>query len=100
MEDAITQNDEKSFFKIIQDGWDKKRQTSKLIQSQLKLLELDGLLKTCDLVKAHKLCGAGGGGYYLAFTEKGADLSCHIRNFEKISFKINIDNRGLTHTVL
>ena len=100
MEDAIYKKDEKSFLKIIQDGWNRKRQTSKLIQSDMHILELDALLKTCDLVKAHRLCGAGGGGYYLAFTEKNADLSCHIKDFQKISFKINIDNRGVTHTIL
>ena len=100
MEDAIYKKDDKKFFEIIQEGWHKKRETSKMIQSDLRLLELDALLKTCDLVKAHKLCGAGGGGYYLAFTEPGSDLSCHIKNFNKISFKINIDNKGVTHTIL
>tara|TARA_Y100000310_G_scaffold342207_1_gene444289 strand:+ start:169 stop:1128 length:960 start_codon:yes stop_codon:yes gene_type:complete len=100
MEDAIQKRNEKDFFNIIQSGWNKKRKTSKLIQSNLKILELDASLKNCDLVKAHKLCGAGGGGYYLAFTEKGADLACHIKNFNKISFKINVDNKGVTHAVL
>jgi len=100
MEDAIYKKDEKEFFKIIQEGWDKKRATSRLIQSNIKILELDALLKACNLVKAHKLCGAGGGGYYLALTEKGADLSCRIKNFNNISFKINIDNKGVTHTAL
>jgi D-glycero-alpha-D-manno-heptose-7-phosphate kinase len=100
MENAIQKKDEKSFFKIIQDAWDKKRKTSKLIQSNLKILELDAALKKCNLVKAHRLCGAGGGGYYLAFTDRGSDLSCHIKNFNKISFKINVDDKGVTHTIL
>ena len=85
MENAIQKNNEKNFFKIIQNGWDKKRKTSKLIQSNVKILELDAALKSCKLVKAHRLCGAGGGGYYLVFTEKETDLSCHIKNFNSIS---------------
>ena len=40
-------------------------------------------------VKYYKLCGAGGGGYFLIMTEKD------ILNFTTESIKINIDNKGV-----
>lgn len=104
LEKSILKKDDKTFFKIIKEGWKAKLKTSKQIQSNIKLIQMDTLLSKSSAVKAHKLCGAGGGGYFLVFTEKDVDLekslSPKIRDFNKISFKINIDNKGVSHTIL
>jgi len=82
-------------FKIINEAWEIKKQTSSHIMAHADLKNLDEVLHRDERVKAHKLCGAGGGGYFLAFTEKGADLSNIIKKFDKISLKIKPDNTGV-----
>ena len=94
-ETAIKRERYKDVFKIINEGWSLKKETSKDIASNKDLIELDEKLTSLDSVLGHKLCGAGGGGYFLVFTEKDANISDSINNFEDISFKIIPDKNGV-----
>ena len=93
-ENSIKREKPNSLFKIINEAWKLKKLTSEKITSSPELLELDKKLETSKSILCHKLCGAGGGGYFLVFANKGADLAKEINNFEKISFKIKPDNQG------
>ena len=93
-QNAIQKEKETELFKIINEGWRLKKLTSKKIISSPELLELDETLSSSKSVLCHRLCGAGGGGYFLVFAEKGADLSKDIKGFENISFKIKSDKSG------
>ncbi len=94
-EKAIKSRDSEAFFSIIKEGWVKKKESSPLVISDTGIEEIDRSLSSCKRVKAYKLCGAGGGGYFLIFTEKGFDVSSELPDLEKNCFKINIDSRGV-----
>ena len=53
------------------------------------------MLDKDSVVKFHKLCGAGGGGYFLIIMDDiEEDIeSSHVRGNR---IKINIDNKGVT----
>jgi D-glycero-alpha-D-manno-heptose-7-phosphate kinase len=93
-ENALRRERYKDVFRIINEGWKLKKETSKAIASTRNVLELDKKLSTLESVLAHRLCGAGAGGYFLAITEKGTDLSSSIKDFKNISFKIDVDKSG------
>ena len=51
-------------------GWHKKKKTSSSISSNQRIQEMDKVLGECETVVAHKLCGAGNGGFFLTFSHK------------------------------
>ena len=53
-------------------GWCKKKKTSSSISSNQRIQEMDKVLEECESVVAHKLCGAGNGGFFLTFSHKGS----------------------------
>jgi D-glycero-alpha-D-manno-heptose-7-phosphate kinase len=59
------------FLKLINVGWEKKKETSSMISENPLIKEIDDHLLNNPLVIAHKLCGAGNGGFFLTFSEKG-----------------------------
>lgn len=61
-------NNEDKFFKIFNQGWEKKKMTSSYIMTPELLGQEKYLLKNYD-IKGIKLCGAGGGGYFLLITK-------------------------------
>tara|TARA_R100000808_G_scaffold24932_1_gene59546 strand:+ start:25985 stop:26941 length:957 start_codon:yes stop_codon:yes gene_type:complete len=99
MEKSITRNKPDDFFEIINEGWARKKETSNSIASNQKILEIDEKLDKLSQVKAHKLCGAGGGGYFLVFTDKNYDLK-QEEDLNKITFKIACDWYGASATEL
>jgi len=74
MHQAIIDKDSDMFLEIINEGWQKKKTTSRLIMANDKLIEIDSMLSRNEQVLAHKLCGAGGGGHFVVFTSKGSSL--------------------------
>ncbi len=61
-------NNEDIFFKVFNLGWEKKKMTSSHIMTPELIEQEKYLLKTYD-IKGIKLCGAGGGGYFLLITK-------------------------------
>tara|TARA_A100001515_G_scaffold123851_1_gene107882 strand:- start:7563 stop:8465 length:903 start_codon:yes stop_codon:yes gene_type:complete len=77
-------NDEIQFFDIFNKGWESKKQSSSLIVNKEILLK-EEMIKKAWNIKGIKLCGAGGGGYFLVFTK---DV---LRYYKQIE----IDNKGV-----
>ncbi|HIE84914.1 MAG TPA: hypothetical protein EYQ00_14220, partial [Dehalococcoidia bacterium] len=75
MHQSIIDKDFGMFLEIINEGWEKKKETSDLIMSNARLVELDMMLQRTADVLAHKLCGAGGGGYFAIFAKKGTNFN-------------------------
>jgi D-glycero-alpha-D-manno-heptose-7-phosphate kinase len=73
------------FMEIIKEGWQEKKRTSKSVLENPKLIELDNYLSTLDGCVAHKLCGAGNGGFFLAFFEKGCEVPNTFHKIEPTS---------------
>jgi D-glycero-alpha-D-manno-heptose-7-phosphate kinase len=61
-------NNEDAFFKVFNLGWEKKKMTSSHIMTPELIEQEKYLLKTYN-IKGIKLCGAGGGGYFLLITK-------------------------------
>lgn len=68
---AIKTKNLQELFNLVKQAWELKKKTSPLIVNSPELALLDSELNRDSNVKAHKLCGAGGGGYYLAICNKG-----------------------------
>jgi len=69
LEESIKSDDRQSFFSIINEGWEKKKESSPFIVKNNKIKELDKTLKEDSNILAHRLCGAGNGGFFLVFTK-------------------------------
>ena len=61
-----------NFLEDLKEGWKKKKETSDSITSNKKIKEIDNELENNGTVIAHKLCGAGNGGFFLTFSEKNS----------------------------
>ncbi len=84
LEIAINTYNLSLFNEVINRTWENKKQTSPYICENPVLIELDTKLKLDTNVLSHKLCGAGNGGYFLAFVHKGIDLTISQPNAKKI----------------
>lgn len=58
------------FLELLNQSWEQKKNTSSVITENNLIREIDGQLKNNKTVLAHKLCGAGNGGFFLVFSEK------------------------------
>lgn len=63
LEDCITSGDINNFCQVIKDSWQIKKKTSSMICSE-QIINLDQELYNDPDIMAHKLCGAGGGGFF------------------------------------
>lgn len=78
-------NNEGEFFKIFNKGWENKKLSSPYIATP-ELLEVESNIIQKYNIKGIKLCGAGGGGYFLVFT----------KDIIGEGNLIEIDNKGVT----
>jgi len=78
MRSAIKNNDKTKFLELMQASWEAKKNTSPLIMENKKLKEMDDKLYKDRSILAHRLCGAGNGGFFLIFRDK---------NFEEATWK-------------
>ena len=70
MSNAIKKNDVSKFLGLMQASWEVKKSTSPLILENEKLKEMDRFLYKDKSILAHRLCGAGNGGFFLIFRDK------------------------------
>ena len=87
--DSLIKNDYKTFLEHLNNGWKQKKGTSNSICENKKIIEMDDVLENNKSVIAHKLCGAGNGGFYLTFSEK------NTLNIPYESVKINVETDGV-----
>jgi len=70
MKSAIQNNDKTTFLNLVQESWETKKETSPLILENPVLKKIAGHLYKDKSVLAHRLCGAGNGGFFLIFRDK------------------------------
>ena len=70
-------------------SWSQKKKTSSTIVESEIVCEIDSALENNDTVCAHKLCGAGNGGFFLTFSEKNS-LTVPYE-----TVKINVETDGV-----
>jgi D-glycero-alpha-D-manno-heptose-7-phosphate kinase len=87
--DALKSKDYPKFLELLNHSWEQKKQTSSLITENKEIQTIDKVLTESKDVIAHKLCGAGNGGFFLVFSET---------NTLKIpyeSIRIDVESNGL-----
>ncbi len=77
MEKAIETNDNHTFDSLFNQGWIQKKATSSLITNNPKIKQMDELFSKNQMIRAVKLSGAGGGGYFLLLCDKEVDVHIH-----------------------
>ena len=86
---ALKDEDYELFIGLITVGWQMKKDTSRLMVKNSGIKELDLDLYERETVLAHKLCGAGNGGFFLVISEKDKLDIPHK------SIKINVGTTGI-----
>ncbi|OQW92244.1 MAG: hypothetical protein BWK79_15085, partial [Beggiatoa sp. IS2] len=77
MESAIEAGNNQKFEDIFNQGWQRKKATSSLITEHPKIKQMDDLFAHTNMIKAVKISGAGGGGYFLLFCEQGTETAIY-----------------------
>lgn len=86
---SLIENDYDKFLYYLNKSWTQKKETSSTITESQTIKDIDNELTENDTVLAHKLCGAGNGGFFLTFS--------NLENL-KIPFpsvKINVEPNGV-----
>ncbi len=96
MEDAIVRQDIDSFVNLINNGWEEKKRSSSMISNE-EIAVMDEMILGTPGVLARRVCGAGGGGYFLVFSDKGYKVgNSLIDTFgENRVLPVSIDNEGV-----
>ena len=69
--DILMEGEYEKFLYLLGRSWHQKKLTSSIISENDTIREIDSTLEKNESVCAHKLCGAGNGGFFLTFSEKG-----------------------------
>jgi len=69
--DALLEEKFNLVLSYLNESWEEKKRTSSMIAANPVIRDLDLRLANDDKILAHKLCGAGNGGFFLCFTDKG-----------------------------
>ena len=67
--DYFKEKDYKHILKELNKSWEQKKKTSSSIAENEHIQDMDKVLSNNNTVVAHKLCGAGNGGFFLVFSE-------------------------------
>ena len=67
---ALVAKEYNTFLNYLNESWVKKKETSDSITENKKIKKIDKDLENNGSVIAHKLCGAGNGGFFLTFSKK------------------------------
>jgi D-glycero-alpha-D-manno-heptose-7-phosphate kinase len=86
---ALKQKNFDSFLELLNLSWEQKKQTSSLITENKEIQKIDDVLSRNSNVIAHKLCGAGNGGFFLVFSR------CGSLKIPYESIKINVETSGV-----
>ena len=69
---SLLEKDYDTFLGYLKQGWEEKKKTSDSIVENKKIKRIDEILENNNSVIAHKLCGAGNGGFFLTFSKKNS----------------------------
>jgi len=67
--DALKKENFELFLSLLNQSWEQKKATSSLITENEEIQKIDKVLSQSEEVIAHKLCGAGNGGFFLVFSK-------------------------------
>ena len=87
---AIISNNHMKVFDLLSESWEEKKKTSSIITENETIKFMDQELYSNKSVLCHKLCGAGNGGFFLAFSEKES------LNIPYHSVKIGVSSQGVS----
>lgn len=94
--DAIQEEKFSQVLEYVNESWAEKKHTSDLIAANPVIRELDEKLTADSSILAHKLCGAGNGGFFLCFTERNA-----IRDDNHLgTVKVTVSTNGVEGLVI
>jgi len=68
--DILMDENHDKFLYLLGKSWSQKKKTSSIIAENETIREIDTVLENNETVCAHKLCGAGNGGFFLTFSKK------------------------------
>ena len=88
--DAFYSKNYDEFLNLMNDSWTQKKNTSSTILKNKWIREMDEELFENKSVFAHKLCGAGNGGFFLTFSRKGK------LNIPFDCVKIGVETKGVS----
>ena len=88
--DAFFSKNYDEFLNLMNDSWTQKKNTSTTILKNKWIREMDAELFDNNSVFAHKLCGAGNGGFFLTFSKKDK------LNIPFNCVKIGVETTGVT----
>jgi D-glycero-alpha-D-manno-heptose-7-phosphate kinase len=86
---ALKRKDYTAFLELLNLSWEQKKQTSSLITENKEIQTIDKVLSESEEVIAHKLCGAGNGGFFLVFSQS------NILKIPYESIKIEVEPNGV-----
>jgi len=69
---SLLEKDYNTFLGYLKQGWEEKKKTSHSIVENKKIKRIDEILENNNSVIAHKLCGAGNGGFFLTFSKRNS----------------------------
>jgi D-glycero-alpha-D-manno-heptose-7-phosphate kinase len=95
--DALVDEKYESVLGYLNESWSEKKKTSSLITASPEISRLDAELAQHKQVLAHKLLGAGNGGFFLCFTEKGIAFSESVAGLgdQRGSVEVKISGEGI-----
>jgi len=68
--DTLIKKDYDKFLYLMKESWNQKKETSSVITQNQVIKDMDKVLEDNETVLAHRLCGAGNGGFFLTFSYK------------------------------
>ena len=74
---------------MLNKSWSQKKETTSIIVESKTIKQMDEVLANNNTVKAHRLCGAGNGGFFLTFSRKDT------LNIPYKSVRINVEPGGV-----
>jgi len=78
---------------LVNEGWKIKKSTGKITEDK-RVAELDTLLNSNQDILAHRLLGAGNGGYFLVFTKKDLKIDVSMKNMSVKKVKVEVCHAG------
>jgi len=96
MQDSLEKGDSKSFLSSIKEGWEYKKKTSSNIMNNRVVQNFDRQISNDSRILAHRLCGAGNGGYFLVFMNKHPANKTYLSSLYDCVLPIGISAAGCT----
>ena len=92
--DALLKKDNDKFMDLMRQSWKQKKDTTPAITENETIRTIDKTLEENETVVAHKLCGAGNGGFFLTFSETDT------LQVPYDSVKINVTPQGVSGVIV